>query len=264
MEKNMMSKKEKGRTLVGGVVVPVTTGVLIYWWTQDVFFAACIAFIPLGWEVIRLYVEYEAALKKGLFTLLARHEGRSSAHWRYQAATLPRVYSDANVESILTPKLQAVLFNGGTLVTVAGDGYSIHAEEYEWIDKLQGLLNDHCIVYQYAAAPTDKANAEFTALQSAWPDSFHYRKLASPCLVQNEEDRFLLDTLATLHPTYAIGSNGERMLWVERFHGAQATMASGCEFYSQEDLKINPSPFNAYQSMVDRAWAITQTTQAVA
>ena len=253
-----MSTQDIVRTLIGSVAAPSATGALVFWWTQDVVFASFMAFIPLGWEIVRLYVEREATWRKRLYALLAQFGGRSSAHWRRRAAALPTVYSQANADRILAPRLQEALANGGTMVTVAGDGYPIHAREGGCVDLLQNLLNNKCVVHQYASAPTDEAHAAFTNLANKWPDTFHYRHLAAPHLAQNEDDRFLLETLATLHPTYAIGGNGEKLLWVEQFHGAKTAEASGCELYEQGDLDINAAPLNQFQGLVDRAWGATQ------
>ena len=259
-----MSKMDKRRTLIGAIVVPSATGALILWWTQNGVFAVCMASIPFAWELIRLYVEHETTFKKKVYVFFANHGVLPSKDWLRRSASLPRVYPRANVESILTPRLQEVLKDGGTLVTVAGDGYSIHAENYAWSDKILTFLRSGCSVYQYAAAPNDKADAKFRDLEREWSDSFHYRRLASPQQIRDKNDRFLIATLATFHPTYAVGCNGEKILWVERFHPAQSTEATGCTFYSQEDLEINPSPFNEFETILNRAWAITKDVQGIA
>lgn len=245
--------KDKKRFLVAGLALPSITGVAVYWWTGNAAFAVAMALIPAGWEVIRLYITYEVGVQKFFLTILGR---------RLKAASLPTVYHEGKVASVLVPLLNSILDDGGTLVIMAGDGFSICAPDYSWPNDLQDFLRKGCEVFQYATSPTDEADRVFKKIKGEWPKSFHYRKLAEPSNIKDVDAKRLLVGLATLHPTYAFNDKGEKMLWIERYHPPQSTTANGCEFYGPEDLSINPEPFIAFQEIIDRAWSVTKSVHA--
>lgn len=230
--------------------------------------------VPVAWLLISSLQSQYALVKKVALNRLGFPE---------VAARIPSTQSAAFIARSLTRKLKPVLADGDTLVLVGGDGHAICASEphpilrykkrpYPWRQHVEQMLLNGCHIIQYVVNPTAAALAAFRELElgqlkhlnaengaAERLGSFEIRKLGLPRGTDDVEGRRLIRGLATQHPSFAMSADGSRkMLWLERYHAPLSTTAIGCEYYSPDDLRVDPEPFDRFGRVVARAWALTQ------
>ena len=265
------------RTALLWISAPVIAWIFVHWQTKDVAFAFWMASIPASWAVIHIYQLCDTAIRKRFYAGKSRvlfqtaaiasplvgrlvkkdwvaslEESSNSA--KLAAAKIPTLYGHARIRTKLTNKLEAILkSNGAHLVITGGDGYPIHAAGYGWRTDIESLLENDCSVVQYVSEPTAQADDIFKKMEQKY-DKFEYRPLARPSEVKDEEVRHVISTLRTYHPTIAWNEAGEKMLWLERYHPPMATVATGCSYYSPDDLALYSELFSQFQSLLDLVW----------
>lgn len=234
--------------------------------------------VPVGWLLLSVVPWRYADVRKAALRCLGFTE---------RAARIPSRQSAAFIARSLTRKLEPVLADGGTLVLVGGDGHAICATEphpilrykrrpYPWREHVERLLLKGCRIIQYVVDPTASAMAAFRELEhgelrhvagnsaAERLGSFEVRELGLPRGTGDVEGRRLIRGLATQHPSFAVSADGSRkMLWLERYHAPLSTTAIGCEYYSPEDLSVDPEPYDRFGRVVARAWALTQGKKLV-
>ena len=236
--------------LIATVLCVVSVAIVIYLPVANAKVTLCLACIPMVF-VLMMFPDQ---------TELRRLWWRMTGDER--AATAPESIATASIISILRPKMDRVLAAGGEAIIVGGDGYPAGDTSYPWFNYVKDLLDRGCKLTQYVVAPTEEAKRAFEQLQShakkTQQGEFHYRQLADPSKVADENDRHLIGMLTTYHPTLAWNDKGERMLWLESHHPASSTSAFGCKYYSPECLAADRRPFDEKVALLRTAWAATE------
>ena len=219
--------------------------------------------VPVSWLVVHFYYEHRPYIEKMTFITRAHTANLLGQRERFSelqsaAASLPRVYPVATIESNLKKKLDRVLGYGGHLVITGGDGYPIAKENYKWERHIREFLQKGCKITQYVVEPTKEADAKFRELASEFPNEdchcaggrFEYKKLIPPSAGKDEQGRALVLSLMTVHPTLAHNESGQKMLWLERHHPRKSTKAFMCEYYSPQDLAVESRPYDEYNRLL--------------
>ena len=239
------------RYAVGTGVVYLVSVSVFHIWAGDMEFAMWLAATPAGWVVIWACIAHGEMLKKAFYLALGDKQ---------RASQFPsEILRVAKVANDLKSKLDQVLFHGGTLTVLGGDGYSICAPYYPWRKNVEEILDRGCTVVQYVVDPLPSADAVFRKISEERGEKFQYRPLGSPSSVSNTAGSRLLSSLMTFHPTLASSADGSRKaLWIERYHPPKSTTAYDCVYYSPDDLEHNATLYFEMEKLMETAWQVSR------
>ena len=162
--------------------------------------------------------------------------------------------ASATIARDLVPLVRKHLNPSSKIYLTGGDGEPISKKSYRWYSDLQQWLRLGCEIYYLLIEPSDAAILQLEKLAKQFPGKLEVVTIPKIDNIQSENARIFAKSLRTFHPTLFELGDGNKAIWLERFHPSRSTIAYDCEFFPPKSKNIEEK----YAKLFEDIMAIKQ------